>query len=204
MCQDCLLQHPGMTTSIQKRKRLLVRDTIWDAAIALFDKRGFDQTTVDDISKAAGVSRRSFFRYFSSKDDLLAQGMVTYGEWLGQAIEACPRDWSIAEVIRKATSEASEMITTQPRTRQVIRILEKSPAARQAQDSAMSIVEYRVTKAFSSRLKVRGKNDFKPRLLALVTLSIMKAAVSVWSRSDRENMRVVIREALPTLHQALS
>jgi len=66
-----------MTTSIQKRKRLLVRNTIWDAAIALFDKRGFDQTTVDEIAKAAGVSRRSFFRYFASKDDLLAQGMIT-------------------------------------------------------------------------------------------------------------------------------
>jgi AcrR family transcriptional regulator len=193
-----------MTTSIQKRKRILVRDTIWDAAIALFDKRGFEQTTVDDIAKAAGVSRRSFFRYFSCKDDLLAQGMITYGEWLGQAIEACPRNWTVAEVIRKATADAAEMITAQPRTRQVIRILDKSAAARHAQDSPMSIVEYRVTKAFSSRLRARGKNDFKPRLLALVTLSIMKAAVSVWSRSDRENMRAVIREALPILHQALS
>ena len=193
-----------MTTSIQKRKRLLVRDTIWDAAIVLFDKRGFDQTTVDEIATAAGVSRRSFFRYFASKDDLLAQGMITYGEWLGQAIEACPRNWTVREVIRKATADAAEMITAQPRTRQVIRILERSAAARHAQDSPMSIVELRVTQAFSCRLQTRGKNDFKPRLLALVTLSIMKAAVSVWSRSGRENMRVVIREALPTLHQALS
>lgn len=193
-----------MTTSIQKRKRLLVRDTIWEAAIALFDRRGFDRTTVDDIAKAAGVSRRSFFRYFSSKDDLLAQGMITYGEWLGQAIEACPRSWPLAHVIRQATADAAEMIATQPRTRQVIRILEKSPAARQAQDSPMSIVEQRVTKAFSARLRVRGRNDFKPRLLALVTLSIMKAAVSVWSRNSRGSMRVVIREALPTLHEALS
>ena len=193
-----------MVMSIQRRKRLLVRDTIWDAAIALFDQRGFDKTTVDDIARAAGVSRRSFFRYFKSKDDLLAQGMITYGEWLGQAIEACPLDWALAEVIRKATADAAEMIASQPRTRQVIRIMEKSAAARHAQDSPMSIVENRVTKAFSSRLKKRGRNDFKPRLLALVTLSIMKAAVSVWSRNERENMRVVIREALPTLHQALS
>src|SRR5690242_1400123 len=56
ICQDWLLQSLGMTTSIQKRKRLLVRNTIWDAAIALFDKRGFDQTTVDEIAKAAGIS----------------------------------------------------------------------------------------------------------------------------------------------------
>ena len=193
-----------MPTSLQKRKQLLVRDAIWDAAIELFDKNGFDETTVDDIAKAAGVSRRSFFRYFSSKDDLLGQGMITYGELLGQVIESCPRNWSLAAVIRKSTEEAAEIITAQRRTRQVIRILEKSPAARLAQDSPMSIVEDRVTKAFSARVKAGRRNDFKPRLLALVTLSIMKAAVSVWSKSGRQTMREVIREALPTLQKALS
>ena len=193
-----------MPITIQKRKQLLVRDTIWEAAITLFDKKGFDKTTVDDIAQAAGVSRRSFFRYFSSKDDLLAQAMVSYGEWLGQAIESCPRKWTLAEVIRETTTEIAERIAVQPRTRQVIRIMEKSLAARQAQDSAITTVENRVTQAFAARAKGRSGNDFKPRLLALLTLSIMKAAVSVWSKGENRKMRVVIRQALPTLHQALS
>jgi AcrR family transcriptional regulator len=143
-----------MPLTIQKRKQLLVRDAIWDAAIDLFGKKGFDKTTVDDIAKAAGVSRRSFFRYFSSKDDLLAQGMISYGEWLEQAIESCPRSWRLA--------------------------------------------------AFARRSKGRSGNDFKPRLLALLTLSIIKAAVSVWSKSERRDMRAVIRRALPALVQSLS
>lgn len=193
-----------MATSIQKRKQLLVRDAIWDAAISLFDQRGFENTTVDHIAKAAGVSRRSFFRYFASKDDLLAQGMITYGEWLGRAIESCPRHWPLADVIRKATADAAEMIAAQPRTRQVIRILEKSAAARQAQDSAITEVEDRVTRAYGARSKRRNRHEFKARLFALLTLSIMKATVDVWAHGDRRNMSAIVREALPALRQALA
>src|SRR5437899_1533793 len=57
--------HPVVSVpTLQARKQRLVRDAIWDAAIDLFAQEGFDETTVDDIARAAGVSRRSFFRYF--------------------------------------------------------------------------------------------------------------------------------------------
>ena len=76
------------TGTLQKLKQQVVREAIWNAAIDLFTKQGFDETTVDDIAEAAGVSRRSFFRYFASKDDLMAQGMHTYGALLSEEIHA--------------------------------------------------------------------------------------------------------------------
>ena len=63
--------------SLQSRKRQLVQDAIYEAAIDLFTKKGFDETTVEELAEAAGISRRSFFRYFQSKDDLLGP---EYGE----------------------------------------------------------------------------------------------------------------------------
>jgi hypothetical protein len=72
--------HEGAVTSnvsLQLRKQEFVRDAIWAVAIDLFAEKGFDETTLDDIVAAAGTSRRTFFRHFESKRDLIAQPIVT-------------------------------------------------------------------------------------------------------------------------------
>ena len=56
---------------LPERKRQLVRQEIARAAWLLFAERGYEDTTVEAIARAAGVSRRSFFRYFSSKEDVV-------------------------------------------------------------------------------------------------------------------------------------
>ncbi len=47
------------------------RDRLADAAFALFDERGYEQTTVDDIAERAGLGRTTFFRHYRSKDDVI-------------------------------------------------------------------------------------------------------------------------------------
>lgn len=57
------------------RPRATSRDTIAEAACELFLERGFEATTVADITRRAGVSRSSFFNYFTSKSDVLWAGL---------------------------------------------------------------------------------------------------------------------------------
>lgn len=57
--------------NLTERRHQQTRTTIADAAVALFIKHGFVETTMDDIALAAGVSRRTAYRHFPSKDDLV-------------------------------------------------------------------------------------------------------------------------------------
>ena len=60
-----------VATGLRERKRQQTRERLTRAAMALFLDRGFEATTLDDIAAAAEVSRRSFFHYFASKEDVV-------------------------------------------------------------------------------------------------------------------------------------
>jgi AcrR family transcriptional regulator len=62
---------PGQEAGRRDRKKNETRQALRDAAHRLFAEKGFTGTTIDDIAEAANVSRRTFFRYYDSKDDLL-------------------------------------------------------------------------------------------------------------------------------------
>src|SRR3984957_1030816 len=65
---------PEPTTAapgLRERKRQQTRERLTRMAMALFLERGFEATTLDDIAAAADISRRNFFHYFASKEDVV-------------------------------------------------------------------------------------------------------------------------------------
>jgi AcrR family transcriptional regulator len=67
-----------------------VQSRIARAAEALFVAKGFEETTVDEIAATVGMSQRSFFRYFASKDEVVLDSIERLGEELARALEARP------------------------------------------------------------------------------------------------------------------
>jgi len=185
--------------SLQERKQQFVRDAIWDAAIDLFDRKGFDETTVDEIAEAAGTSRRSFFRYFESKSDLLAQSVVSYGSALTDAIESCPAEYSLGEVFRSTVLRVAQDSVSYPRTRKVMQIAEKYPAAREAQIARVAEVQDRVAAAFSRRCKKNNQGEIEAQVLAGLTLSMLSVAYLSWFRHGAQDIAVTAERIFETL-----
>jgi AcrR family transcriptional regulator len=185
--------------TLQIRKQQLVRNAIYEAAIDLFAEKGFDETTVEEVAQAAGVSRRSFFRYFASKDDLLAQNVVHFGSILSATITACPPALTPLETVRETVLNVVRQTVAHPRTRQIIEISQRSASARQAHHSRMMDVEDTVAAAFAGRLRSASKDDLKPRLLASLTLSIMNVAITSWFRDEYQDLSTAARQVFTNL-----
>ena len=182
-----------------RRKQQVVQDAIWNAAIDLFGEKGFDDVTVDDIAAAAGVSQRTFFRYFASKSDLMGQSMLAYGEVLREAIQATPKSAHAFAALRSAVLEIAATVVSFPRTRDVIAIAIKYPAAREAQLSRRAEVEDSVAQAFAARLKNGRKNEMTARLLAGLTLTILDATLGQWYAGGVQDVTVVAEQVMKKL-----
>ena len=182
-----------MTKSLQSRKRQLVRDAIYDAAIDLFAKRGFDETTVEEVAEAAGVSRRSFFRYFESKDDLLAQNTVKCGEIRRETVAWCPSGLSLLEVVRETVLAGVKFTEDQQHTHQIIEIAERSASARQAHQSRLMEVEDKLASAHAARMRGTSRDYLRPQLLAGMTLLILNVATASWYKGEHKDLHTAAK-----------
>jgi AcrR family transcriptional regulator len=182
------------TLPLHTRKQEFVRGTIWDAAVDLFVERGYDETTVDDIARAAGVSRRSFFRYFASKDDLMGHGIVTYAAFITEAIRECPPGASPLDMVRFTVRQVAVGAATHPRVKKIAHVASSSVAARQAQLGRKADLEDQVAEAYGARLKSGARDELKPRLLAELTISLLDVTFRVWLKQDHQDI-------LPTLER---
>ncbi|MFC8797618.1 TetR family transcriptional regulator [Promicromonospora sp. NPDC057138] len=88
--------------SLREISRDAVRTRITDVALGLFVERGFDQVTVEQIAAAAGMSARTFHRYFPAKEDVVVGEPARWGELVRDALADRPRDEPVWESLRSS------------------------------------------------------------------------------------------------------
>ncbi|GAA0914233.1 TetR family transcriptional regulator [Virgisporangium ochraceum] len=113
------------------RQRAALRAEITATACALFVEQGFDATTVDQIVETVGISRRSFFRYFGSKEDVLLGDLAARGDAVARGLAARPADEDPWTALRNAMLDAAPETFADPLADlAVARMMHGSPTLR--------------------------------------------------------------------------
>lgn len=180
------------TGSLQARKQGVVRDAIWNAAIDLFHAASFDEVTVDQIALRAGVSRRTFFRYFSSKDDVMASSVKSYGNALMAAVV---EERSASAPIDAAKEAILKVLHPYlPSTERVIQIARQSDSARNAQLRQTPMVQEGLANAFAMRLDRGGRICIEDHILASLTLFATGLAVEIWVEEKHRPLAEIVED----------
>jgi AcrR family transcriptional regulator len=170
-----------VSATLHERKRQAVRSYLSEVALELLTDRDFESVTVDEIAAGAGVSRRSFFRYFASKEDVVLQYLDQMAERLRDAIVARPADETpIAAVHAALRPTVAAYVADANRTLAVVRLLQRSSALRARELESRQRLRDLVAEAIGRRLGLDHRADLRPRLLAGIALVPFDVAITTW------------------------
>jgi AcrR family transcriptional regulator len=86
-------------TNLHERRRTSTREALREVALARFARDGFANVTVAQLADEAGVTQRTFFRHFPTKEAVLFQDYETQLEWLAEALSRRPADESLFDAV---------------------------------------------------------------------------------------------------------
>lgn len=162
------------------RPRATSRAVLERLGFELFAQRGFDGTTVDDIADAAGIGRRTFFRYFASKNDLVWGDFEEQLVRLDALLAAADPDAPMMDAVREVVVEFNRFDpAVVPWHRQRMALILRVPTLQA--DSAVRYTSWRaLVTEFAARRLDRPVSDLLPRLIGSTVLAACVAAYEQW------------------------
>ena len=192
-------------TALQQRKRQLVKQEIAHAAWLLFADRGYEKATVDAIARAAGVSRRTFFRYFSSKEDVVVGTSDAIAEDVLAAFARRPKGEPPLVAIQRAIRPAIEArLSDAAEARAIVRLLRESRTLRRAMLERHARLEERLAAAIAERTGADPRRDPTPALLAFLARALMDTAFNVWFDQRPKDVGAMIDDLFRRLRAVAS
>jgi len=167
------------------------------AALALYGERGFDNTTVAEIAARAGLTERTFFRYFADKREVLFWGAASLQEHLVNSVSAAPQTAPPIEAVAAALEATGTVFDDGRRD-----------GARQRQHVISANTELREREliklaslggALAEALRGRGVEDPAATLAAEAGIAVFKVAFERWVGHTEGDYAHFVREALAEL-----
>ena len=184
------------------RKRVTSRAELEHIAFDLFDRQGFEQTTIDDIAGAAGIGRRTFFRYFPSKNDVPWGSFDEELERMRLHLKAFPPQIPLMDAIRAAVVDFNTFAPEQlPWHRRRMRLILRIPAL-QAHSTLRYAAWRQVITEFAADRIGQRPDALAPRTIGYAALGVAIAAYEQWLETEDADLGELLDGAMRQLDAA--
>lgn len=159
--------------------------TILDVAMRLFGEQGYEQTTIAQIAREAGISQRSLFRYFGSKEDLVCGDQDVLGELLTTTVAEQPADMPVWEALRTGFLAVTTANRTIERTFVLTRLIFTTPSLHAAYLAKRLKWQADLLPCVQARMGLpEDGRDPRARATIATAFACLDAATETWIDSD--------------------
>ncbi|MFH8367548.1 TetR family transcriptional regulator [Streptomyces sp. NPDC018031] len=198
---------------LRERKKLRTRNSLTRAALELFTEQGYEHTTVDEIAAAVDVSQRTFFRYFSNKEEVAFAVQDVTDAHILASLCARPADEAPFTALRHAAlsawesfGDAIETVVPIDLHLRMYQLIESTPALLAVHLRRAAEMEERLACEIARREGLDVDADPRPRLVVAALSGVIRVAGRIWGEGpdhSLEALRAIAAEQLAQLGPAL-
>jgi AcrR family transcriptional regulator len=196
-----LKRHPD--EGLRERKRRLTRQRISDVATILFGARGFDNVTVSEVADVVGVSEKTVYNYFPTKESMVLDWADETVESMARVIRECPPNESLTAAVVRAMKEDMERFDVVPDDivmflPRFVDLIDSTPALRAAWLEMYDRIVTVATEALAARAEVDPR-DPEPMIAARALSGLGGVALAARVRYIEQGLRgIELRDAVLT------
>ena len=151
------------------------------AAVRLFRENGYDSTTVDDIANAAGVGRRTFFRYFRGKEDAVSPDHAGALERLEEILGSAHADEQVTSLVLRAGLSVFENYTEDPQLSvERFRLTLDVPALRDRETASVDGYRRTFTRFLRKRLSAEPDGELRAAVIGASVVAAHNFSLRRW------------------------
>lgn len=182
----------------RERKRRETHRRVWESAIALFAENGYEATTLDAIAEASGISKRTFFHYFKSKEEILVGWQVGLPDLFRAAVIAEPLGETPLDVLRNVMAKMPTPFDADQAVliNRIIRSHDQLQAGNLAKLLRMEQAAYEGLCERWPQPERRGAH----RIVAIMAIAALRLAIDNFTEGDGKTPLVdLVREAFTAM-----
>ncbi|OWV69016.1 TetR family transcriptional regulator [Rhizobium sp. R339] len=191
------------TEGRRERKRRQTRERIEQAAMSLFLERGFDVTTIEDITEAADISKRSFFDYFPSKEDVVFAWQDSFADRLTAAVAARPAEEPSVKAVEAAIM-ATLVASADERGMALHELIRGTPALKARDQLKYAKLEQKLAEALLQRKGNDAAEGPRMRILAAIVIGAMRVGGELWQQRPGASLQDFAEETFAELWKTLA